>query len=69
MFQVAESSGVVAAMASAVELARSDTRAQEQQAVAAELRELLSDSGLTRTQFADRLGTSSSRLSTYLAGQ
>lgn len=68
VFKVAESSGVVAAMASALELARSDTRAQEQQAVAGELRELLSESGLTRTQFADRLGTSNSRLSTYLTG-
>lgn len=68
VFKVAESSGVVAAMASALELARSDTRAQEQQAVAGELRELLSESGLTRTQFAERLGTSNSRLSTYLTG-
>lgn len=68
VFKVAESSGVVAAMESALELARSDARAQEQQAVADELRGLLSKSGLNRTQFADRLGTSSSRLSTYLAG-
>lgn len=68
VLKVAESSGVVAAMESALELARADARAQEQQAVAGELRELLSESGLTRTQFADRLGTSTSRLSTYLAG-
>lgn len=68
VFTIAESSGVVAAMQAALELARTDMRAQEQRAVADELRELLSESRMTRTQFADRLGTSASRLSTYLAG-
>lgn len=68
VFTVAESSGVVSAMEAALELARSDAKAQEQHAVAEELRKLLSESGMTRTQFADRLGTSASRLSTYLTG-
>lgn len=68
VFKIAESSGVVAAMEAALELARLDRQAQERQAVADELAELLSESGLTRAQFADRLGTSTSRLSTYLAG-
>ena len=36
--------------------------------VAAEIADLVARSGLTRTEFALRIGTSASRLSTYLAG-
>ncbi len=36
--------------------------------VATEIAELVGRSGLTRTEFASRIGTSASRLSTYLAG-
>lgn len=50
------------------------TRARQQQdrldrdEVAAEIANLVARSGLTRTEFASRVGTSASRLSTYLAG-
>jgi transcriptional regulator with XRE-family HTH domain len=37
--------------------------------VQAELAAALERSGLTRREFADRLGTSTSRLSTYLTGR
>lgn len=69
VFEVAESSGVVGAMRAALALARADAQASERQVVAAELQELLHRSGLSRAQFADRVGTSQSRLSTYLLGR
>jgi transcriptional regulator with XRE-family HTH domain len=37
--------------------------------VAAEITRLLADSGMTRAEFASALGTSTSRLSTYLSGK
>ena len=37
--------------------------------VAAEVRRLVNDSGLSRKDFADRIGTSRSRLSTYMSGK
>lgn len=69
VFEVAESSGVVGAMRTALGIARAEMQATEQQAVAAGLEELFQCSGMTRAQFADRLGTSQSRLSTYLSGK
>lgn len=68
VFDVAESSGVVGALRAALELARTDTHTLERQTVAAEMQEFLNRSGLTRSQFAERMGTSQSRLSTYLNG-
>ena len=41
----------------------------ERREVAAEVRRLISDSGLSRQDFADRIGTSRSRLSTYMSGK
>jgi transcriptional regulator with XRE-family HTH domain len=41
----------------------------ERDQVASEVRELVSRSGLSRQDFADRIGTSRSRLSTYMAGK
>lgn len=41
----------------------------ERSAVAAELKNSLARSGLSRAEFARRLGTSQSRLSTYLTGK
>lgn len=43
--------------------------ADDRNAVAVELARALQRSGLSRSAFADRLGTSQSRLSTYLAGK
>lgn len=48
-------------------LARSEAR--ERAAVAADLQASLAASGLTRSEFAMELGTSQSRLSTYLSGK
>jgi len=41
----------------------------ERSEVAAEVRRLVNDSGLSRNDFADRIGTSRSRLSTYMSGK
>lgn len=46
-----------------------DAEAAERQEVAGELQRHLRDSGLDRARFASRLGTSQSRLSTYLTGK
>jgi len=48
--------------------ARRDAEAAERSAVAAELLELVSRSGLTQAAFAARMGTSASRFSTYVNG-
>lgn len=69
VFEAAESPGVVGAMRAALSIARAEAQASEQQAVAVELQELLPRSRLSREQFADRIGTSQSRLSTYLSGK
>lgn len=42
---------------------------EERREVAQELQRALEASGLTRAEFASRLGTSQSRLSTYLSGK
>jgi DNA-binding transcriptional regulator YiaG len=49
--------------------ARTRAETDERDAVAAEIQDLLERSGLTRTDFASRIGTSTSRLSTYLTGR
>ena len=41
----------------------------ERHNVAAEVRDLVGRSGLSRQDFADRIGTSRSRLSTYMSGK
>jgi DNA-binding transcriptional regulator YiaG len=41
----------------------------ERRTVAAEVRRLVSGSGLSQHDFADRIGTSRSRLSTYMSGK
>lgn len=52
-------------------IARARARAEraERDAVAAEVRQAITESGLTRTEFASRIGTSTSRLSTYATGK
>lgn len=52
-----------------VSRARLEAAASERAAVAAEIRELVGGSGLSRQDFADRIGTSRSRLSTYISGK
>jgi hypothetical protein len=52
----------------AIEAARARAEAEERAAVATELRGLVSRSGLLQAEFARRLGTSASRLSSYVNG-
>ena len=52
-----------------IERARQDTADAAREQVAGEVRDLVARSGLSRQDFALRLGTSRSRLSTYMAGK
>jgi DNA-binding transcriptional regulator YiaG len=52
-----------------VSRARLQAAESERRAVASEIRELVDGSGLSRQDFADRIGTSRSRLSTYISGK
>ena len=61
--------GVAEAMETVLARARGRAEASERAAVAAEIREAVERSGLSRAEFASRIGTSASRLSTYAAGK
>lgn len=61
--------GVAEAMERVIADARDATEADERRAVAAEISRLVDESGLTRAEFASRVGTSASRLSTYVNGK
>lgn len=61
--------GVADAMKAVLSRARERAEASERAAVAAEVREAVKRSGLSRAEFASRIGTSASRLSTYAAGK
>lgn len=52
----------------AIATTRIRTEAEERATVAAELRELVERSGLRQAEFAKRLGTSASRMSSYVNG-
>jgi DNA-binding transcriptional regulator YiaG len=52
-----------------VSRARLQAADSERAEVASEIRKLVDDSGLPRQDFADRIGTSRPRLSTYLTGK
>jgi DNA-binding transcriptional regulator YiaG len=52
-----------------VSRARMQTIDSERAEVASEIRKLVDESGLSQQDFADRIGTSRSRLSTYIAGK
>jgi hypothetical protein len=60
--------GVAELMSDLIASARADAEATERAVVAAQVSELVDRSGLTKANFARRIGTSASRLSTYLAG-
>ncbi len=55
-------------MAEILERAREQQDRRDRDEVAADIADLVARSGLTRAEFASRIGTSASRLSTYLAG-
>ena len=57
--------GVADAMDVMLERARQHADEREREQIAAEVRTAIRRSGLTRAEFASRIGTSSSRLSTY----
>jgi DNA-binding transcriptional regulator YiaG len=61
--------GVAEAFERAISLARENAEASERATVAAEINRLVEESGLSRAEFASRLGTSASRLSTYINGK
>ena len=66
---LAEDRGVVATMRRAVARAREYAEQSARDEVRGRLRELVDESGFTAAEFAARLGTSPSRLSTYLSGK
>jgi DNA-binding transcriptional regulator YiaG len=61
--------GVAEVMETVIARARARAERQERQEVAAEIRRAIDKSGLSRAEFASRIGTSASRLSTYVAGK
>lgn len=64
-----EHEGMAALFKAVLEEAREQRTYQERQQVAQQLSEDLRASGLSRAEFAEQLGTSTSRLSTYLRGK
>lgn len=60
--------GVGPLMTSVIKAARAHAQNEGKAAVAARVRELVTSSGLTRRAFADAVGTSATRLSTYCTG-
>ena len=67
--QISRPYGTTELLEGAVALARQLAADAERDQVASEVRELVGHSGLSRQEFADRIGTSRSRLSTYMAGK
>jgi DNA-binding transcriptional regulator YiaG len=61
--------GVDLALERTISRSRDIAEAAEREAVAVEIGRLVRDSGLSRTEFASRIGTSASRLSTYVSGK
>lgn len=61
--------GVSEAMETMIIRARARAERAEREEVAAEIRRAVEESGLTRAEFASRIGTSASRLSTYATGK
>lgn len=65
----AEQSGVKELLRRAVRQARAQAERSDREQVAARVRQLIRESGLTAAAFANRAGTSASRLSTYASGK
>jgi DNA-binding transcriptional regulator YiaG len=61
--------GIAEAMEIVLSRARERAEAGERAAVAAEIRAAVELSGVSQAEFASRIGTSASRLSTYAAGK
>lgn len=69
VFEAADDSGVVGALRGVIALQRARAERQERVDVSRALAALVEASGLTQGAFAQRLGTSRSRLNTYLSGK
>ncbi len=67
--ELAEDRGVTATLQRAVARAREEVEQSAREEVRRRLSVLVAESGLTAAEFAARLGTSPSRLSTYLSGK
>lgn len=61
--------GIAEAMEAVIARARGRAERRERELVAGEIRSALERSGMTAAAFAERIGTSPSRLSTYLSGR
>lgn len=61
--------GTAELLAGVVDRARKLAADSEREDVAAEVRNLVARSGLSKKDFAERIGTSRSRLSTYMSGK
>lgn len=61
--------GIAEAMETALASIRTQAEAQERANIAAQVRAAIQQSGLSRAEFAARIGTSPSRLSTYATGK
>lgn len=66
---LAEDVGVVATLRRSLKSAREETEASARAEVRRRLQALVDSSGLPAAEFARRLGTSASRMSTYLSGK
>jgi len=64
-----EPDGVGALFTLAIDRARAAAEQSDRRAVAARVRQAVERSGMTQAQFAEAVGTSASRLSTYLSGK
>jgi DNA-binding transcriptional regulator YiaG len=67
--EVSRPYGIGVVMADVLTAARARTERAERAAVADEITRLQVASGMTRAEFASAIGTSASRLSTYLSGK
>lgn len=67
--EVSRPYGVSHLMERAIKQARDRAAEHERGEVAKQVRRYLNESGLTQAEFAERIGTSASRLSTYLSGK
>lgn len=61
--------GVALAMERVIAGTRAAAEKEERESVAEEVKRLIEASGLSRAEFASRIGTSPSRLSTYTSGK
>jgi hypothetical protein len=67
--EMREQDGVHKLFRLAIDRAREDAERADREEVAARVRDAVARSGMTNARFAEHIGTSASRLSTYLSGK